>query len=111
MAHPTIKAVITSLSDQEYPAPVCLSLLLAFNASLTRVKLPADFSSLGKMSWEGERRVEKVFRSLIQKHGVNASILFLTTSVNCISDSPTHSTFLLCVSWKELRPDCDILVL
>lgn len=56
MAHPTIKAVITSLSDQEYPAPVCLSLLLAFNASLTRVKLPADFSSLGKMSWEGERR-------------------------------------------------------
>lgn len=64
--------------------------------------------------WEkcpGRGRGEKVFRSVIQRHGVNGSILFLTTSVNCRSDSPTHSTFLLCVSWKELRPDCDILVL
>lgn len=38
---------------------------------------------------------EKDFHSVIQRHGVNASIFFLTTSVNCRSDSPTHSTFLL----------------
>lgn len=44
----------------------------------------------------GRRRVEeKDFHSVIQRHGVNASILSLTTSVNCRSDSPTHSTFLL----------------
>lgn len=40
--------------------------------------------------------VEEIdFHSVIQRHRVNASILFLTTSVNCRSDSPTHSTFLL----------------
>lgn len=38
---------------------------------------------------------EKDFHSVIQRHRVNASFLFLTTSVNCRSESPTHSTFLL----------------
>lgn len=52
----------------------------------------------------GRRRVEeKDFHSVIQRHRVNASILFLTTSVNCRSDSPTHSTFLLEGEAETLR--------
>lgn len=58
-------------------------------------------------SWKkcpGRRRVEeKDFHSVIQRHRVNASILFLTTSVNCRSDSPTHSTFLLEGEAETLR--------
>lgn len=50
------------------------------------------------------RRVEeKDFHSVIQRHRVNASILFLTTGVNCRSDSPTHSTFLLEEETETLR--------
>lgn len=57
-------------------------------------QLSGVLSSLEKCP--GRRRLEeKDFRSVIQRHRVNASILFLTTSVNCRSYSPTHSTFLL----------------
>lgn len=56
----------------------------------------------------GRRRVEeKDFRSVIQRHRVNASILFLTTGVNCRSDSPTHSTFLLEGEAETLRMKWD----
>lgn len=52
----------------------------------------------------GRRRVEeKDFHSVIQRHGVNASVFFLTTGVNCRSDSPTHSTFLLEGEAETLR--------
>lgn len=61
------------------------------------------FVLLGKKC-PGRRRVEeKDFHSVIQRHRVNASILFLTTSVNCRSDSPTHSTFLLEGDAETLR--------
>lgn len=44
---------------------------------------------------ERRRLEEKGFHSVIQRHHINASILFLTTSINCRSYSPTRSTFLL----------------
>lgn len=50
----------------------------------------------------GEWR-RKDFHSVIQRHRVNASILLLTTGVNCRSDSPTHSTFLLEGEAETLR--------
>lgn len=66
--------------------------LLFFIQYILGFQLSGILSSLEKCP--GRRRVEeKDFRSVIQRHRVNASILFLTTSVNCRSDSPTHSTF------------------
>lgn len=44
---------------------------------------------------ERRKLEEKHFHSVIQRHHVNASILFLTTSINCRSYSPTRSMFLL----------------
>lgn len=106
----TIKAVISSLLDQGYPAPVSLPLLR--RQFFLGVKLPAAaLSSSGKMSWEGGERRKCFARSVIQRHSVNASILFVITSVNCRSDSPTHSTLLLsCLEKETLRPGCDIQV-
>lgn len=73
----------------------------SFNTSLAFGFL-VFLSSLEKCP--GRRRVEeKDFHSVIQRHRVNASILFLTTSVNCRSDSPTHSTFLLEGEAETLR--------
>lgn len=53
------------------------------------------FFILEKMSWKEKTGGKKRFHSVIQRHHVNASILFLTTSINCRSYSPTRSTFLL----------------
>lgn len=78
-----------------------LSNIFSFNTSLAFSFL-VFLSSLEKCP--GRRRVEeKDFHSVIQRHRVNASILFLTTSVNCRSDSPTHSTFLLEGEAETLR--------
>lgn len=78
-----------------------LSHIFSFNTSLAFSFL-VFLSSLEKCP--GRRRVEeKDFHSVIQRHRVNASILFLTTSVNCRSDSPTHSTFLLEGEAETLR--------
>lgn len=52
---------------------------------------------------ERRRVEEKHFQSVIQRDRVNASILFLTTGVNCRSYSPTHSTFLLEGEAETLR--------
>lgn len=49
----------------------------------------------GKNCPERRRLEENRFHSVILRHHVNASILFLTTSINCRSYSPTRSTFLL----------------
>lgn len=97
LAYQTIKEALSSLLDQECSASSSSS----FNASLA-------FSFLVFLSFlekcPGRRRVEeKDFQWVIQRHRVNASILFLTTSVNCRSDSPTHSTFLLEGEAETLR--------
>lgn len=78
--------------------------LLFFIQCILGFQLSGVLSSLGKKKCPGRRRVEeKDFHSVIQRHRVNASILFLTTSVNCGSDSPTHSTFLLEGEAESLR--------
>lgn len=87
-----------------------LSLSLIFFHSIHRWPLALCFfwSSLEKKCPERRRRrrrraEEKHFHSVIQRHLVNASILSLTTGVNCRSYSPTHSTFLLEGEAETLR--------
>lgn len=85
------------------------SLSLIFFHSIHRWPLALCFfwSSLEKKCPERRRRrrraEEKHFHSVIQRHLVNASILSLTTGVNCRSYSPTHSTFLLEGEAETLR--------
>lgn len=71
-----------------------VSRCFSFNTSLA-------FSFLGFFSSPSlEKRPERrnsFFCSVIQWHRVNASILFLTTSVNCRSYSPTRTPYF---SWK-----------
>lgn len=81
---------------------MCSFYRLFFIQYIPGFQLSGVLSSLEKCP--GRRRVEeKDFHSVIQRHRVNASILFLTTSVNCRSDSPTHSTFLLEGEAETLR--------
>lgn len=83
-----------------------LSLSLIFFHSIHRWPLALCFfwSSLEKCPERRRRRAEeKHFHSVIQRHLVNASILSLTTGVNCRSYSPTHSTFLLEGEAETLR--------
>lgn len=62
----------------------------------TQFFLSFYISFLSWKNWPERRKLEeKRFHSVIQTHLVNASILFLTTSINCRSYSPTRSMFLL----------------
>lgn len=85
--------------DQECSASISY---FSLNTSLAFSFL-VFLSSLEKCPGRRRRVEEKDFHSVIQRHRVNASILFLTTGVNCRSDSPTHSTFLLEGEAETLR--------
>lgn len=89
-------------TKKHYPrSQECSSSYFSFSTPLAFSFL-VFLSSLEKCP--GRRRVEeKDIHSVIQKHRVNASILLLTTSVNCGSNSPTHSTFLLEREAETLR--------
>lgn len=63
----------------------CRQSFLSFTISFS-------FFFFGKIVLKGEDWRKN---AVIQRHHVNASILFLTTSINCRSYSPTRSTFLL----------------
>lgn len=91
---------LTKQSKEHYPLywPKNVQLLsLIFHSIHPWISAFWCFVFLGiKKKCPGRRRVEeRDFHWVIQRHRVNASILFLTTSVNCRSNSPTHSTFLL----------------
>lgn len=77
--------------------------LIFFIQHILGFQLSGVFCPPWKNVLGGGRVEEKDFHSVIQRRRVNASILFLTTSINCRSDSPTHSTFLLEGEAETLR--------